>query len=284
VSISAGPPVAWFPLGPREPYFPWYHHSDDYVRRVNITNVRNVTNITNIINVTNVRDIHYVNRTVATTAVSPDAFRRGEPVERQVVRVDRDQMARAQVIPHPEVMPDAHAVAAGAAQTHPSVENRREAIVYRRPAAGGGASEQPVRTEAQTPAPSRPQEQSIRREAPTPPPSGPPEQSRGNVAAAGRNTPKAENQYVEPSRPQPPQPSAEPARNQHPLYTRNTPPPQKPAFEQRQPAIAQHPGRPLEPQQMQNLREGKPAGPQRDQEFPQHAAAAGRPKSEPPRH
>ena len=284
VSISAGPPVAWFPLGPREPYFPWYHHSDDYVRRVNVTNVRNVTNITNIINVTNVRDIRYVNRTVATTAVSPDTFRRGELVERQVVRVDRDQMARAQVIPHPEVMPEARAIAAGAAQTHPQVENRRAAIVYRRP---GGGSEQPVRAEAQVPPPSRPPEQSIRAEAPTPPLSRPPEQGRGNaVESAGRNIPKAENQYVEPSRPQPPQPSAEPARNQHPLYTRNSPPPEKPAFEQRQPAIAQHPGRPLEPQQMQNLREGKPAGSQRDPEFPQHVQAAerGRPKSEPPRH
>ena len=40
--------AAWFPLGPGEPFFPWYHWGGDYLRVVNITNVRNVTNITNI--------------------------------------------------------------------------------------------------------------------------------------------------------------------------------------------------------------------------------------------
>jgi len=29
--------AAWFPLGPDEPFFPWYHYSGDYLRVVNIT-------------------------------------------------------------------------------------------------------------------------------------------------------------------------------------------------------------------------------------------------------
>lgn len=44
----------------------------------------------------------------------------------------------------------------------------------------------------------------------------------------------------------------------------------------RQPAMEEHPGRPLEPQQLQNLREGRPAGPMRDREFPAHPAPAQR--------
>ena len=60
--------VAWFPLGPGEPFYPWYHHSDGYLRQVNITNVRNI-NVTNITNITNVNNIHYRYQTVATTAV-----------------------------------------------------------------------------------------------------------------------------------------------------------------------------------------------------------------------
>ena len=59
---------AWFPLGPREPFMPWYHYGPNYIREVNVVNVTNVTNI------------HYVNREVAVTAVSGDVFRGGQPV------------------------------------------------------------------------------------------------------------------------------------------------------------------------------------------------------------
>lgn len=36
----------------------------------------------------------------------------------------------------------------------------------------------------------------------------------------------------------------------------------------------EHPGRPLEPQQMDNLRRGQPAGQMRDRETPEHHEAA----------
>ena len=49
---------AWFPLGPREPFLPWYHYGPNYIREVNVVNVTNITNI------------HYMNREVAVTAVS----------------------------------------------------------------------------------------------------------------------------------------------------------------------------------------------------------------------
>jgi hypothetical protein len=314
IAVSAGPPVAWFPLGPREPYFPWYHHTDTYLRQVNVTNVRNVTNITTITNVTNVRNITYVNRTVATTAVSSETFRRGEPVERQAYRVDRDRAARAEVIPHPDITPETRAIAAGTPQMHPPVETRRPEVVYRPPIRGGNPQEQAREVEPQVvtgprpgnnrelrPEPQAPPEtrnvQEPRRENPQeatgaafhggdnrelrPEPQGPPEtrnvqepQRENRPEAAGRAFPERGASQPEQPRPQPPSGGE---RNDRPLFTRNTPPPQQPAFEQRQPAIEQHPGRPLEPQQVQNIREGRPAGPPRDQEFPPHQQAAARP-------
>jgi hypothetical protein len=55
------------------------------------------------------------------------------------------------------------------------------------------------------------------------------------------------------------------------LITRRTPPPQQPAFHLRQQAMQPDAGRPLEPQQIQNLQSGKAAGPRRDPEYPAHA-------------
>jgi hypothetical protein len=287
ISVSAGPPVAWFPLGPREPYFPWYHHTDTYLRQVNVTNVRNVTNITNIVNVTNVRNITYVNRTVATTAVSADAFRRGEPVERQFVRVDRDQIARAQVIPHPEITPEARAIAAGAPQAHPPVESRRPTVVYRPPFRPGNPEEQARNAQPQVVPEARPGNNREIRPQPQAPQEtrNAQEPLRENPKPARPEFPERGTPQTEQPRPQPEQPRPQPEQarlqppnggneNNRPLFTRNTPPPQRPAFEQRQPAIEQHPGRPLEPQQMQNIREGRQAGPSRDQEFPPHQEPA----------
>jgi hypothetical protein len=68
-----------------------------------------------------------------------------------------------------------------------------------------------------------------------------------------------------------------------PLITRRVPPPQDPPFQQRQKAMQPDAGRPLEPQQIENLRAGKPAGPRRDPEYPPHPAPAARaaPKAQP---
>jgi hypothetical protein len=94
--------VAWFPLGPGEPFFPWYHYSTEYLAAINITNVRNVTNITNITNITNVK---YAYRNVATTAVPADVFSRGQPVAHHAVRVPPQLLSSAHIIPHPPVNP-----------------------------------------------------------------------------------------------------------------------------------------------------------------------------------
>ena len=46
ISISAGYPVGWFPLGWGDVYYPPHHHSPRYIRSVNIQNVTHINNIT----------------------------------------------------------------------------------------------------------------------------------------------------------------------------------------------------------------------------------------------
>jgi len=217
VAIGAGGGVGWFPLGPREPFFPWYHHGDAYLRQVNVTNIRNVTNITNITNVTDINNIRYVNRTVATTVVSQDAFRNGQPVSGHIMPVRPEQLAQAQVTPHPRVTPAGDALFGG------------------KPAPRAPIVLTPMATHA---------------------PGEPP-------APAERS---------EPGRPSPTPPH---------FVTRQPLPPPAPPLSARQPAMEEHPGRPLEPQQLQNLREGKPAGPMHDKEFPPHSSAPKKGSSEP---
>ncbi len=92
---------AWFPLGPREPYHPWYHHGPDYRDRVN-PDIPRVP----------IRDVHYMNRPQV-TAVPIATFQRGEAVGRRTVRVTSDDVNRAQIIAHPRFSPVQRAVAGG---------------------------------------------------------------------------------------------------------------------------------------------------------------------------
>jgi hypothetical protein len=208
---------AWFPLGPREPFVPWYHYGPTYIRQVNVVNV-------NAINVTNV---HYVNREVAVTAVSGEVFRGGQPVQRAVVRVAPEQLARAQVIPHPEVVPTSRAIFGARTVAAPQVPAAR--FQASRPASFAT----PGGPRAFTPPPGA-----------APRPGGPPSPT--------------------------PHPGGPPTTSFPKMYTRTTPAPTNAPFTARQDAYNSHPGRPLEPQQMNNLRAGKPAGPMQDKEVVPH--------------
>src|SRR5579862_5505794 len=201
---------AWFPLGPREAFFPWYHHDDRYLRAVNATNLRGV-DIETVIRVRDVSTIHYVNREVGVTAVSGTVFRGGEPVGRQVVRVRAEEIARAPIAPHPSISPDARAALGGRPAVHPPTIARRPVI---------RANE--VRPVAPRPAPGRP---------------------------------------------------AQPGGAARPLIVRHPPSAQNPPFKAREDAMQAHPGRPLEPQQINNIRQGKPAGLPRDPEVGKHPQA-----------
>ncbi len=184
---------AWFPLGPHEPFFPWYHYGPRYLRAVNATNVRGVTDIDVFVRVTNIQTVRWANRTHGFTAVPSAVFRNGERVDRGVVHVRPTDVERARIAAHPTVLPT------------------------RRAAAGG-------------------------------PPSPRPPAAR-------------------------PQPRTAVPR---PIITKRAPPPENPPFAKREEAMKANPGRPLEPQQVKNLREGRPAGPQRDSAHPAQKPSAGR--------
>lgn len=251
--------VAWFPLGPPDPYFPWYHYSGNYLQQVNVTNIRNVTNITNIANISNVsniNNIHYTYKNVATTAVPVTVFTNGQHVSPHVVRLTPEQLAKAQVIPHPSVNPSRPATAPGRPVPSPPVHSARLAAANKIALAASRPS--PVRNRR----------------------SVPPNSSKGP-----RRSP--------PTRTEARAPTAIPRRpksSRRPLIMRTPPPPPPVPFEERYHAMLEHPGRPLEPQQLQNLRAGRPPGPMLDSEFPPHVAPVPsehlspfRPATQPPR-
>jgi uncharacterized protein DUF6600 len=116
ISIGGGGVSVWFPLGPGEPYRPWYPCSSRYIDRVNISNIRE-TNIVhvqktyvNIVNVTNVTNITYVNRTAGVTAMRQQDFAAGRSVAQASVHVDPQQMQHVQVVTKIEVAPARSAV------------------------------------------------------------------------------------------------------------------------------------------------------------------------------
>jgi hypothetical protein len=94
--------VAWFPLGPREVFVPAYHVSPVYVSRVNVTTVTNVTVVNRV----------YVNQTVGVTAVDHRAFVASQPVQRTMVNVPRDAVARGEIMHTAAVVPERSSVMA----------------------------------------------------------------------------------------------------------------------------------------------------------------------------
>ncbi len=231
--------AAWFPLGPSEPFLPWYHYGGNYLHEVNITNVRNVTNIADI---NNINHINYVNRDRATTAVPSNVFSSGTSVRGHAVRVSPQQLARAQTIPHPLVNPTAAAEVGGKPVMAPPVRNERFTVP------GGSA------TRGGVPPASRGGQPPLSSDR-TPLPDG----SAGRPPVNPGGAPLAGKLPISSVPHQAPQ-----------LITRNSPPPGRLPFDTRQQAMAPHPGRPLEPQQRENLRAGRPAGPMRDTEIPSH--------------
>lgn len=203
VSIGRVGVQAWFPLGAREPYHPWYHHGPHHWGLVNPDIPR-----------TPIRDVTYVNR--ARTIVVPiSVVQRGDPVGRRAVPATAAEATRAQPIAHPRVSPLPRAANGGAPAPRRITEPRPTIHV------------QPWRT------------------SPAQPPAPPPAQK-----------------------------PAAPTRRLPPRVTAQNPPARQALpFPTRERAMRPDPGRPLEPQQRQNLRDGKPAGPHRDPEDPPHKPA-----------
>jgi hypothetical protein len=230
--------TAWFPLGPHETYVPWYHASPLYENRVNVSNLydRNANEVRAIYNQQTLAGAYaaggergYVNRSLATVAVSQASFAAGRPVS----RVSAEALASAPVTPHPLVTPERSMVVSAAAKAvparvarpvlaeKPALEERTDADLTQQESVGGTV--------------------------------------QGVVSSGpGQRTVNA--------------PST--------LFHKAVPPEPRPSFDQQQKAIeTTDPGRPLGPQQMENLRQNRPAGPSEQREAPHPAPA---PRAAPP--
>jgi hypothetical protein len=274
VFVGGGAGVtAWFPLGPREPYVPWYHASPLYLNRVNVSNiyarntvqVRNVYNqhVTNVYNTTTVVNHVYVNREVATVAVSQTNFAAGKRVTTSEVHLTPEALAAAPVLPHPLVTPQRSMIVSTPARAVP-VRSSRPVMASRIDTAVKPSM-------IQTPNPAR----AVERLDTTPAPV---------ERAEPRTSPEPRTNPERPANPEP-QPSATPAPPRV-LFNKAVPPEPRPSFDVQQKAIEQtDPGRPLSPQQLNNLRQNQPAGRPQETEKPHPAAApkpAPAPRTSPP--
>jgi hypothetical protein len=131
-----------------------------------------------------------------------------------MVHVRPEQLARAQVTPHPPVNPTPRAAAPGRPVPPPPVRAQHLPIAGR----------------------------------------GVPTTARVGMPRPGERETVGVHPGVAPPR----------------LITRSAPPPPRVPFVQERPVLSEHPGRPLEPQQLDNLRAGRPPGEMLDREFPPH--------------
>jgi hypothetical protein len=176
--------TAWFPLGPNEPYAPWYHSSTLYLNRVNASNLynRNLNQVRTVYDTDN-RNVYvdplgsrrqFENRAAGTVAVSQASFASGQPVRSSLLHLQPAQLASAPMIAHPMVTPERTMVAPARAHAFPS-RLARPALASHQ--------EQPTRSESLLP------------QVTTAQPSGPPApvERRGNNPA-GSQAPNQINQ------------------------------------------------------------------------------------------
>jgi hypothetical protein len=95
---AVGVGVAWFALGPHEPWHPGAGYSPSYYNRVNNVNITNVHNTTIVNNITNVHNT-YINQRVpgAITAVPANTFVQGQQVAQASRRLTAQQIGGAQI-------------------------------------------------------------------------------------------------------------------------------------------------------------------------------------------
>ncbi len=123
--------MSWFPLGPREPFAPWYHGSTLYLNRVNASNLYN-TNLAEARGLYNQRAVNvftstpltsrtFVNRQIGTVAVPEASFAAGREVGRNALHLSPEELAAAPVLAHPPVAPERSMLVPQAARATPPV-------------------------------------------------------------------------------------------------------------------------------------------------------------------
>ncbi|MGH7616846.1 MAG: DUF6600 domain-containing protein, partial [Gemmatimonadaceae bacterium] len=135
-NVASAPDVqAWVPLGPREPYFPWYAHSDAYLRSVNVADLGNAVAIDRLLHPADMHTVAFVNRPVALTVVPTPIVVGGDPVERAVMHVPPGRFNKLQAVVAPRVTPGPRILAGGPFVARPPVVGRPRMIALGKPAA-----------------------------------------------------------------------------------------------------------------------------------------------------
>jgi hypothetical protein len=272
-SIAMGIEVqGWFPLGPREPFFPWYHHRPGYLHAVNAAGLRDVTDIDALLHGTDFASRHYANRDAALTVVKASVFNTGSPVGPSVMHTVPQQALHGEIIVHPATVPAPIAEFGGRGPTKPPVASRPPMTVAKPRAAPSGQPTPPTRVGPPprvTPAPPIPN--APPRVTPAPPvPNAPPRVTP--APPTPKATPPARGATTRPQVTVP----------QRPLIVRSPPVAQNPPFPAREKGMEQYPGRPLEPHQIQDIRAGRPVSAPRDPQPPASAPANPKPPASAP--
>lgn len=293
VFVHAGNGVsAWFPLGPKEPYAPWYHSSTLYQNRVNVSGLynRNVDQVRTVYNTSN-REMfanalgpqrEFANRAAGTVEVPQESLASGKPVRQAMLHLPEQQIAAAPVLPHPMVSPERTMVAPATARALPPRLNRPTLTTHEDAAIGNQQQRaaQTAGTQPQVqPAPIERRGFQVQGGQPLPDaahPTQPASQQSGmNIQGAVRPPNPARGTQRLPVPTVAPPPRGQIPTGSEQLYNRSVPPPARPSFEQQRQAIqSTDPGRPLTPQQLDNLRENRPVGEPETREAAPHPAAA----------
>lgn len=131
IANLAGTPNAqgWFPLGPQEPYFPWYAHSDSYLNAVNVANIGAAVALDRLLHPADINQVEFVNRPVALTVVPTTVVVSGEPVAPAVVHVAPGQLKKeGRIVVAPQLSPGRQALFAGRPVSAPAVVGRPQVI------------------------------------------------------------------------------------------------------------------------------------------------------------
>lgn len=152
-SLGYGPGAgvaAWFPLGPREPYTPWYHGSTLYTNRVNVSNIYDPNaaearafynqRAVNVYSNGPLASRTYANRTAGTVAMPETSFAAGQAAARNQVKIPPSQLALAPLLAHPMISPERSMVVSGPARAVPP-QVERSSLAVGRAARDAGAVE-----------------------------------------------------------------------------------------------------------------------------------------------
>lgn len=143
-----GAPVAWFPLGFGDPFFPWFRCSRTFITNINIRNTR-IRNI-NILN-TNIRNVNFVNAHVAgaVTAVPRNVFAGGQRVDRAALRVPGNALRNARFESRVDVNPTRQSRLGGvrAMRVPPAAVRDRTVVSRATPAPNAGFRTRPAMRE-----------------------------------------------------------------------------------------------------------------------------------------